>query len=335
VERRFGLDRPPNFENHAWHLRVVQSFEETAAALALPVETVRNAWLRARERLATARAVRVRPGLDDKILTAWNALMIAGAARATNGSIGTSALRDHAEDALDFLHANLWKDGRLYASHARGITKFPAYLDDHAFLLDALLATLQVRWHARDLDWAIALADALLERFEDRVGGGFYFTAHDAEPLPQRPKPYFDESLPAGNGVATRALLQLGHLLGETRYIDAAERTLRAAWPMLSEMPNACCTLLIALNEFLRPRTHVVVRYSQSEEARGWRAALAEHRHARLDAYFIPSDAQTAHGVLAGQDAGRNIVAYVCEGTMCGPPITDLNDFRTALFAHR
>jgi uncharacterized protein YyaL (SSP411 family) len=335
VERRFGLDRAPNFENHAWHLRVVQSFDETAAALALPVETVRNAWLRARERLAAARAVRVRPGLDDKILTAWNALMIAGAARAAPTSKGFAPLVDHAESALDFLHANLWKDGRLYASHARGMTKFPAYLDDHAFLLDALLALLQVRWSARDLDWAIAFADALLERFEDRDGGGFYFTAHDAEPLPQRPKPFFDESLPAGNGVAVRALLRLGHLLGETRYIDAAERTLRAAWPMLTEMPNACCTLLIALDELLRPRTHVVVRYAQNEEAREWRAALAERTHARLDAYFIPIDAQVARGVLAGQNATRSIVAYLCEGTSCGAPIENLDAFRTALSAQR
>jgi uncharacterized protein YyaL (SSP411 family) len=290
--------------------------------------------LRARERLATARAVRVRPGLDDKILTAWNALMIAGAARAAVGSDGFGMLLDHSERALDFLHANLWKDGRLYASHARGTTKFPAYLDDHAFLLDALLAMLQRRWSARDLDWAIALADAFLERFEDPAGGGFFFTAHDAEPLPQRPKPFFDESLPAGNGVAARALLRLGHLLGETRYIDAAERTLRAAWPMLIEMPNACCTLLIALDEFLRPRTHVVVRYHQDEEARAWRGALAEQAHARLDAYFVPSHVQRARGVLAGQDATRNIVAYLCEGTSCGPPITTLGEFRSTLSAH-
>jgi uncharacterized protein YyaL (SSP411 family) len=337
VEQRFGLDRPPNFENHAWHLRAVESFEQTAEALALPFEDVRQLWVSARDRLAAARARRVRPGLDDKILTAWNALMIAGAARAARESSGFSTLLEQAERALDFLHGNLWKDGRLYASNARGTTKFPAYLDDHAFLLDALLAMLQLRWSARDMDFAIALAEALLERFEDRDGGGFFFTAHDAETLPQRPKPFFDESLPAGNGVAVRALLRLGHLLGETRYIDAAERTLRAAWPMLVEMPNACCTLLIALGEFLRPGAHLVVRYRDQADARAWRAALARHGSSSLDAYFVPMDAQSLRGALAGQNAAaaQNVVAYLCEGTSCGPPIASLDALRSALPARR
>ncbi|MGH8174479.1 MAG: thioredoxin domain-containing protein [Rhodanobacteraceae bacterium] len=335
VEHRFGLDLAPNFENHAWHLRVVHPFDETAAALSLPLETARDTWLRAREQLATARALRVRPGLDDKILTAWNALMIAGIARASRGSREPSRLLTQAERALDFLHAHLWKDGRLYASHARGTTKFPAYLDDHAFLLDALLAMLQVRWKARDLEWSIALANALLDRFEDQAGGGFYFTAHDAEALPQRPKPFFDESLPAGNGVAARALLRLGHLLGEARYLDAAERTLRAGWPILSEMPSACCTMLLALDEFLRPHTHVVIRYQNDDTAAVWRAELAGHASKHLDAYLIPNDAAAAHSVLAGHDTTRSVVAYVCEGVSCGAPIGSLDELRIALAAQR
>ena len=130
---------------------------------------------------------------------------------------------------------------------------------------------LQVRWTRRDLDWAIALADELLERFEDREHGGFFFTAHDAETLPQRPKPFMDESLPSGNGVAVRALLKLGHLLGETRYLNAAERTLCAAWPTLVELPHACCTLLLALHEFLQPRAHVVLRVAVGDETNRWK----------------------------------------------------------------
>ena len=335
VERRFGLDQPPNFEGHAWHLRAVASFDEVAVALGIPLEAARQRWHSARERLAAVRARRVRPGLDDKILTAWNALMIAGTARTANASDESSALVSQAGRALDFLHANLWKDGRLYASHARGETKFPAYLDDHAFLLDALLAMLQVRWNPRDMAWAIAIADALLERFEDRDGGGFFFTAHDAEMLPQRPKPFFDESLPSGNGVAVRSLLKLGHLLGEPRYLDAAERTLRAAWPMLVEMPGACCTLLVALGEFLRPRTHVVLRYRNQAAIAPWRAELARHARADIDAYFIPADATALPGVLAAQQALGDAVAYRCEGTTCGPPIATLDEWKAALRAPR
>src|SRR3982751_599431 len=247
VERRFGIDRAPNFEGHAWHLRAVATASEVAASLGLAPEAADAVWQSARQRLLRIRGARVRPGLDDKILTSWNALMIGGIARAKRASDDIDALFAEAERALDFLHANVWRHGRLFACYAGGVAKFPAYLDDHAFLLDALLAMLRVRWRRRDLDWAIALAAALLARFEDAAGGGFFFTAHDAEPLPQRPKPFMDESLPSGNGIAARTLLKLGHLIGETRYLDAAERTLRAAWSTLSEVPHACPALLLAL----------------------------------------------------------------------------------------
>ncbi|NCT67146.1 MAG: thioredoxin domain-containing protein [Rhodanobacteraceae bacterium] len=322
VERRFGLDRPPNFEGHAWHLRAVAGFDEVAAALGLTPATVQARWASARALLLAARSLRVRPGLDDKILTAWNALMIGGAARALLVQPDLHELQTQAERALDLLHAQLWQHGRLYASHARGETKIPAYLDDHAFLLDALLALLQVRWQRRDLDWAIALADALLERFEDHEHGGFFFTAHDAEPLPQRPKPWMDESLPSGNGVAARALLRLGHLLGDPRYLDAAERTLRAAWPTLSQYPDACCTLLLALDEFLHPRTHVVLRADAHDAAR-WHDALAHLRDARTDVYRIPPTAIDLPATLAAQAPREGGVAYVCRGLECLPPVTE------------
>lgn len=322
VERRFGLDREPNFEHRAWHLRAVASLDEAATGLGIDATEAGARWLRARRRLLVARGARVRPALDDKILTAWNALTIAGAARARRFDDELAALALEAERALDFLHANLWRDGRLYASHARGETKFPGYLDDHAFLLDALLAMLQLRWNRRDLDWAIALADTLLERFEDRERGGFWFTAHDAEPLPQRPKPWADESLPSGNGVAARALLKLGHLLGETRYLDAAERCLRAAWPTLTELPHACCTLLLALGEFLHPRTHVVLRVDD-DEAERWRPAAAASRASGADLYRIPPESAAPPGILAAQGHQAGGVAYVCRGSSCLPPVTE------------
>ncbi len=320
AEHRFGLDQPPNFEHHAWHLCEVATLDETAAALGITPDTAQSRWRSARAKLAIARAQRPRPALDDKILTAWNALLIAGAARALRVQADLGELRGPIENALDFLHENLWRDGRLYASHARGETKFPAYLDDHAFLLDALLAMLQLRWNRRDLDWAIALADVLLDHFEDRERGGFWFTAHDAEALPQRPKPWMDESLPSGNGIAARALLALGHLLGDTRYLDAAERTLRAAWPTLSAFPHACCTLLQALDEFLQPRTRIVLRADAAEAAR-WHESLATWADA--DLYRIPPDAGSLPGILAVQAHHGGGTTWICHGTQCLPPVSD------------
>jgi uncharacterized protein YyaL (SSP411 family) len=322
VEQRYGLDRPPNFEDHAWHLLLAFSIDAIATQTGVDRNEVERRLASANAKLLAVRARRIRPGLDDKILTAWNALMIAGTARAARWLTDQPLLAE-AERALDFLHAAVWNDGRLYACHAGGAAKFPAYLDDHAFLLDALLAMLQVRWKRRDLDWAIALADALLERFEDRDHGGFFFTAHDAETLPQRPKPFMDESLPSGNGVAARGLLKLGHLLGETRYLDAAERTLRAAWPTLTKHPHACCTLLLALDEFLHPRTHVVIRAAEGDEAAAWQCALSDLAPDAADVYRIPADASALPSILAAQAYHVGGRAYVCRGTQCLPPIVD------------
>ena len=136
---------------------------------------------------------------------------------------------DAAVDAVDFIRDKLVVNGRLLANFKDGEARFPAYLDDHAFLLDAILELLQARWSSEHLQFAISLADALLEHFEDADAGGFYFTANDHEALIHRPKPLADESVPSGNGIAAFALQRLGFLLAETRYLDAAERALRAA----------------------------------------------------------------------------------------------------------
>jgi uncharacterized protein YyaL (SSP411 family) len=322
---RFGLDGEPNFEGHAWHLVIAMSIGDVGARTGIAVDEVDRLLASAQAKLLAVRARRIRPGLDDKVLTSWNALAIGGAARAARW-LDDRPLLPQADQALDFLHAQVWIDERLFACHAGGGARFPAYLDDHAFLLDALLAFLQVRWSPRDLAWAMALADALLERFEDRDAGGFFFTAHDAEALPQRPKPWMDESLPSGNGVAARALLKLGHLLGEPRYLDAAERTLRAAWRTLTDLPHACCSLLLALDEFLRPTAHLVVRHGASDNFAAWSDAAVAHRRQGIDVYFIPQGAMRLPGVLSA-DSGDVVVAYLCEGISCGPPIRDIGQF--------
>jgi len=313
----FGFDRPPNFEQQAWNPIIAQAEEVVARMLGVSVDETRAQLANARAKLFAARAQRVRPGLDDKILTAWNALMIGALARAAR-TLSKPEFATAAERALDCLHREAWRDNRLYAKAGADSSRFPAYLDDYAFVLDALMELLQCRWRDADLAWAIALADALLERFEDREHGGFFFTAHDHEVLIQRPKPFTDEAVPSGNGVAARALLRLGHLLGETRYLDAAERTLRAAWPTLQHMPHACCTLLRALNDFVDPRTHVVIRFDGATEEQRWLGKRVAMR--RTDVYPIPA-ASSLPGVLAAQKYTSGGVAYLCRGTSCQPPI--------------
>ncbi|MBS0570306.1 MAG: thioredoxin domain-containing protein [Proteobacteria bacterium] len=320
VARHYGFDRAPNFEGKAWNPIIAMPLEEVAAALGIAPERAGALLGGARKKLFAAREQRVRPGLDDKILSAWNALAIAGIAR-TARALSAAPLLGLAENALDNLYNAAWREGRLHARADADAARFPAYLDDYALLLDALLEMLQCRWSERDLAWAIVLAEGLLERFEDRQRGGFHFTAHDHEKLVQRPKPFTDEALPSGNGVAARALLRLGHLVGETRYLDAAERALHAGFSAMSHMPLGCCAMLRALHDFLEPRTHVVVR-CDDDEASAWHKALA-HAPRRVDAYFIPRDAGKLPGTLAAQVHESGGVAYVCRGTQCEPPLRD------------
>src|SRR5690606_9973104 len=228
ARRAFALEgSTPSFEGRAWHLG-------RAAEVAEPeIKPVRA-------KLFAARAQRVPPGRDEKIIASWNGLMIGALARAAR-RLDRADLAAAAERAVDFIRAELFVDGRLHAVHKDGRARFPAYLDDHAFLACALIELLQCRWRSADLELAVALLDTLLERFAD-PRGGFYFTASDHETLIHRPKPLADEAVPSGNGMAARALSSLGHLLGEPRYLEAAEGTVRSAWHSIARYPEAHAT---------------------------------------------------------------------------------------------
>jgi uncharacterized protein YyaL (SSP411 family) len=331
VARRYGFDGTPNFEGK-WHLAAREPLADTAAALGMEEEEARAALRRARERLKEARLKRVPPGRDDKQLASWNALALRGLAIA-GSALGRADLVAAAAAAADFLRDELWHDGRLRASFKDGEARFPAYLDDHAFLLDALLELLQVRWDGAHFRFALELADALLTHFEDGQNGGFWFTADDHEPLIHRPKPLGDESMPSGNGMAARALQRLGFLLGEARYLEAAERTLAYAAPVLGDHPEACATLLTALEEYLEHPEIVIVR-GAPEEARAWREAVTRVYAPRRLVFAIPSDAQDLPGALAGRAARPGgTVAYRCQGSRCSLPIASLDALAAELGA--
>jgi uncharacterized protein YyaL (SSP411 family) len=320
--RRYGLDREPNFEG-AWHLHAFVGREELARELGMPLERVQNLLAAARAKLLAARARRVRPGLDDKILTAWNGLMIGGLAVAGR-LLAAPALTHAALAAIDFLRREAWSDGVLYAAWKDGAARFPAYLDDYAFLLQALLEALQSRFRSDDLEFACRIADALLERFADREHGGFWFTAEGADTPLGRSKSFVDEAMASGNGVAARALARLGWLTGETRYLDAAEATVRAGHASLARAPDAHAALLIALEEYLDPVEIVIVR-GQGGELAAWQAALASRYAPRRMVITIPADTRRLPDALASKRARSRTVAYVCRGPVCSEPVEQLD----------
>ena len=321
LARRYGLDREPNFEG-AWHLHGFVAPAQVAEDTGFTEPETRDLLASARSKLFRARAGRVRPGLDDKILTAWNALMIRGLAIAGR-HLDQPEFVDAGLAALDFLRSNAWREGMLYAAWKGGEARFPAYLDDHAYLLDAILESLQSRFRGEDLRFACAIADALLERFADRTHGGFWFTAAGKDPPLFRPKGFADESMPSGNGVAARALARLGWLTGDVRYLDAAEAALRGAWPGLLRAPDAHATMLVALDEFLEPPEIVIIR-GVTAEAEAWQRALARAYSPRRLVVAIPSDETELPEALSGKRARDRTLAYVCRGPVCSAPIFEL-----------
>ena len=326
----YGLDAQANFEGKHWHFHVAQPLGVVAASLGRAEGECAELLEAARQKLLAARERRIRPGRDEKILTSWNALAIRGMARAAR-VFGRDDWLASARRALDFIRATLWRqdERRLLATYKDGRAHLNAYLDDYAFLLDAALEMLQAEFRAADLALARDLADALLERFED-PGGGFFFTSHDHESLIHRPKPGHDNATPSGSGVAAFALARLGHLVGEPRYLAAAERSVAAFYPSMRHYPGGYASTVMALEELLAPPTIVVLR-GPMPQLRPWLQELApEFRPAAL-ILGIDSVTHDLPDALDKPPAPGRVNAYVCIGVTCLEPVSRLEALREAL----
>ena len=321
LARHFGLEAPPNFEGRAWNLRISTPLADVAAALSMPRADALARLDAAKAALLAARGKRIRPGLDDKILTSWNALAVAGLARAARASDvpGWAGLACAATDAL---RRTAWRDGRLLATRKGERAHLNAYLDDYAFLLQALLELMQTRFRAEDYAWARELADVLLDEFEDPAHGGFFFTSHDHEPLFHRSKPGHDNATPSGNGVAAHALIVLGHLCSVSRYVEAGERAVRLFAPALSRSPAGYASMLAALADLASPPA-VVLLAGDRDASAAWQRSLERTLRPSVRVFNVAGIALPPELSKGTPPTGR-AVAWVCRGTHCLPAIDAL-----------
>jgi uncharacterized protein YyaL (SSP411 family) len=278
-----------------------------------------------RKALFEARAQRVWPGLDDKRLTSWNALAIAALADA-GAVLGREDYLDAARACAEFVLEQLRDaDGRLLRTYKDGRARLNAYLEDHAFLLEALLTLYESSFEQRWFEEARSLAETTIERFGDPERGGFYSTSSDHEELIARRKEVGDHPIPSGNSSAAMGLLRLGALSGERRYEEAAEGVFRLFAKPAVQHPDAFAHLLRALDFRLSPTREV---------------ALVGDNLAELAK--VVREKPLFHLVLAGGPEGadqpplladRTTVegqpaAYVCENFTCRLPVADPNDLR-------
>lgn len=329
VAHRFQLSRGPNFEDK-YHLHEHVLLIDTAHDLEIDIEQCRELWTQAQTKLLAARTQRIAPGRDDKILTSWNALTIKGMLIASR-TFAKPAYLESAKQALNFIYTTMYANQRLFATCKDGKAHLNGYLDDYAFLLDALLEYLQTEWSSEHLEFAKNIAQILLKQFLDQEQGGFFFTSNDHETLIQRPKVNADEATPAGSGIAAHALLRLGYLLGDSNYIAVAERTVEYASQQIANAPIAHASLLNTLEEIKTPPKSIIIR-GPSDAIKQWQKTCSSQYHPNVMIYSIPNESQDlADAISAKFSSGNKTLAYVCEGTQCLPPIDNLEELQKTI----
>ncbi len=329
LENFYNLAGEPNFDGN-WHLTINP---ERATPQPAPQPKLQAA----QAKLLAARRQRIRPDLDDKILTAWNGMMIKGMARAAKAcgvanDSGYEAWVASAQRALDFIRFNLWRERRLLAASRHGEAHLNGYLDDYAFVAEGIVELLQTDWRSGDLAFAVDLCDAMLARFEDTDLGGFFFTSHDHEKLLHRAKTGPDDAIPSGNAAAIRTLLKLGHLLGNTDYLQSAQKALQLFADALTKTPSLHGSMSLAL-QARQPSRIMIIRSHDRARMREWQTHCQRRAHPEDMTFAIPTQASDLPPALAQRAAPARgkIIAYLCCGLVCSPPLHSLDEIEQAL----
>ena len=282
-----------------------------------------------RSQLLAARARRARPALDDKRLCAWNALIIAALADA-GAVLGDPAYLKAALGAAEFIWQQMRdSDGRLLRSYNHGAARLPAYLEDHAFLLEALLTLYEATFEERFFRWARTLADEILARFADAERGGFFVTALDGERLITRRKDLEDHPIPSGSSSAALGMLRLAALSGESAYEQAALGAIRLAVDVAPRFPGAFGHLLCAVDLHSSAVREVAL---VGPDLGPLLAVLRERHRPHVVLAAAEDTAGTAVGLLEGRSAlAGHATAYVCERFACQAPVSDPAALRSLL----
>lgn len=325
----FNISEAGNFEGRNIPHRTIaladaaRMFGKTEDEMAASIAEIRS-------RLFTARARRVHPGRDEKILAAWNGMMISAFAEGYRAT-GETRYRDAACKAIGFVMARMWDGQRLKRSHKDGVTRFNAYLEDYALMANALIDAYEATLDWRHLEMARALADVIIEHFADRAQGGFFFTSDDHEELIARTKAAFDGSTPSGNSAAVMALLRLASYAGDHRYADEAARALRLFAAAMEKQPFAFAHMLEALDRYHRGAIEVVLAGDrESTDFSEWRERLGLMYLPNLALFAADSrDAEerfVSEAARGKRQLNNRMTGYVCRERACSAPLTSFEE---------
>ena len=341
VAEYFAITPQGNFEGRSIP-NLLHHSKDAARKPTAKARLLEEAAVQARSQLYMVRANRTYPGLDDKILTSWNGLMISAFSRVGKALNNTNYIQ-RAENAASFILQSMrHKEGWLWRSWRNGQLKYRAYLDDYAFLIQGLLDLYEANSQLKWLSAAIALQNYLDKNFWDASNGGYYFTSSDHEELLARNKPSYDGAEPGGNSVAFLNLLRLEQFTLQSKYREQAEKGFKAFSNTLRTRGSAVPKMLSALDYYLdRPLQIAIIEPEKTSKNKVFQNAL--------NAHFIPSravthisvgpeleqNAQAIPWLKSKKPLNNKTTAYICRGNVCELPTNDPVKFKEGLLRYQ
>lgn len=282
--------------------------------------------------LLESRSHRIRPGLDDKILTSWNSLMISALARGYRVSDNNSYL-EAAEKCISFIEKKLLSNSHLLRTYKNGQAKLRGYLEDYAYFINAIIDVFEINPDSRYLELAVNLANYLVDHFWDAQNNSFYFTADDHETLIIRPKNNYDLSMPSGNSVAANSLLRLYHLTQEKKFLDISLKTMESFSIMAAENPFGFGYLLNTIYLYLQNPTEITMLNTKNKTILNMltKKFLPEAILVTVSDYTQLKNL-AKHPFFAGKefDSEKTIV-FVCKNFSCSLPLESESEIEKLL----
>jgi uncharacterized protein YyaL (SSP411 family) len=327
--RYFGITDRGNFVDHS-HPSPLPNQNVLSVVAPDLSEADRQLLESAKKKMFEARSNRVRPHLDDKVLSSWNGLMLGAIARAY-AVLGDDAYRAAAEKNVAFLQSKLWdaKTKTLYHRWRDGERDSVQLLDGYAFLLAGVIELYEATLAPKHLEFAVALAETMLARFHDAENGGFWQSGAGASDLILRVKEDYDGAEPSGNSVAILALLKLGAITDRKDFREAAEKSLRSFANRLHQLPQAVPYLLLALDFWLEEPKRAVI--AGQPDAPGTRSLIRAVHSVYQPNKVVLGNTGPVESFARTLPAKDGPVVYLCTGTTCQPPTNEVEKVRALL----
>jgi len=329
--RVYGVTDGGNWEGHNI-LNLRTALEDAAVQFALSEEEFETRLTASRQKLYDIRARRIWPGLDNKILTAWNGLMLAAFAEAGQILDRPDYVTIAAQNAKFLYRTIRATNGALHRTWKAGSeAKLNAYLEDYAYLAEGLLTLYQTTFEVRWFDWAHELAEYMLAHFSDSENGGFFDTSDDHEQLIHRPKDLQDNAVPSGNAMVAHVLLKLSLLTGELNYWDAAEQAIAAMGDMMGQHPTGFGEWLNAASFILGKPREIALIGSEEQIIPLLQVVRAAYRPFQVVAAGTESKDNAIPLLAHRSKVNGQATAYVCQRFLCQAPVTEPGELASQL----